>query len=213
MHENMDIGELVKCLPRPLRSLRSSSSEASLPYPSHQDLSLANTDPSLDLQSAEVGARRRHFGPNELSENIERNVKKFMGYFVGSIQFVMEGAIFLAAGLQARVDFGMVWEMLLLNAWVGFFQEYQAGAVISRMKESMAQMAVIVRDEGTRGEIVAQDLIVGDIVELSSGSIVPADGHVLPFNWNGSSSAPVLLVDQSTITGESARTGRQSGRG
>jgi H+-transporting ATPase len=208
MHEN--IGKLVESLQDPAQAPSPEATEPAPAYSSRTDSSLTNTDPSLGLLSAEAASRRRHFGPNELSENIESNLEKFLGYFIGPVQFVMEGAVLLAAGLQFWVDFGVICGMLLLNACVGFFQEYQANTVISQLKEHMALMAAVVRDGGARIEVAARDLVVGDIVELWEGCIVPADGRVLV--WNEESSAPVLLVDQSTITGESAPVEKTAGR-
>lgn len=162
-------------------------------------------DPSLGLSEQDISTLFKEFGPNILSENVENLFKKFISYFIGPIQFVMEMAIFLAAGLQYWIDFGVICAMLLLNACVGFFQEYQAGSIVSELKECMAMQAEVLRFNGTLMKISSKDLLPGDIVAIDEGCIIPADGQIISFG------TPFLLVDQSTITGESLAVEKKAG--
>ncbi|KAK9763312.1 plasma membrane H+-ATPase [Basidiobolus ranarum] len=156
---------------------------------------LLQTDPALGLTAGEVETRRKKYGLNQLSMEKENKILKFFMFFCGPIQYVMWVAACLAGGLQDWVDLGVIIGLLLLNAFVGFVQEYQAGNIIDQLKQTLALSAVAVRD-GREGEVEANTLVPGDIILVEDGSIVPADARVL-----GQDSR--LQVDQSALTGES----------
>ncbi|KAJ9644392.1 plasma membrane H+-ATPase [Knufia peltigerae] len=156
---------------------------------------MLQTDPRVGLIEPEVVARRKKYGLNQMREAKESLWLKFLGYFVGPIQFVMEAAAILAAGLQDWVDFGVICGMLLLNASVGFVQEFQAGSIVEELKKTLALKAVVLR-EGRLVEIEAPMVVPGDILQLEEGTIIPADGRVVTED-------AYLQVDQSSITGES----------
>ncbi|KAK5071912.1 plasma membrane H+-ATPase [Lithohypha guttulata] len=153
------------------------------------------TDPRFGLSDFEVNARRKKYGLNQMKEEKENLFLKFLMYFVGPIQFVMEAAAILAAGLQQYVDFGVICGLLLLNAVVGFVQEFQAGSIVEELKKTLALKAVVLR-EGRTIEIEAPMVVPGDILELEEGTIIAADGRLVSDN-------AFVQVDQSSITGES----------
>lgn len=124
-------------------------------------------------------------------------------YFVGPIQFVMEAAAVLAAGLEDWVDFGVILGLLLLNAVVGFVQEFQAGSIVEELKKTLALKAVVIRD-GRVQEIEAPQVVPGDILQIEEGTIVPADGVIVTED-------AFVQVDQSAITGESLAVDRHKG--
>lgn len=124
-------------------------------------------------------------------------------FFVGPIQFVMEAAAVLAAGLQDWVDFGVILALLLLNACVGFVQEYQAGSIVAELKKTLALKATVLRD-GQLQEIEAPDVVPGDILAVEDGTIIPADGRIVTED-------AFLQVDQSAITGESLAVDKHKG--
>jgi H+-transporting ATPase len=75
----------------------------------------------------------------------------------------MEIAALLAAGLEDWVDFGVICGILLLNAFVGWYQEKQAADVVASLKGDIAMKATVVRD-GQEQTILARELVPGDIV-------------------------------------------------
>ena len=156
---------------------------------------LLNTDTRIGLTENEVIQRRKKYGLNQMKEEKENLVLKFLGYFVGPIQFVMEAAAILAAGLEDWVDFGVICALLLLNATVGFVQEFQAGSIVDELKKTLALKAVVLRD-GRLTEVEAPMVVPGDILQVEEGTIIPADGRVVTED-------AFLQVDQSAITGES----------
>ncbi|KAH9908067.1 plasma-membrane proton-e [Xylariomycetidae sp. FL2044] len=164
---------------------------------------MLQTDTRVGLTEAEVTNRRRKYGLNQMKEEKENMILKFFGFFVGPIQFVMEAAAVLAAGLEDWVDFGVICALLLLNAAVGFIQEYQAGSIVDELKKTLALKAVVLRD-GTLKEVEAPQVVPGDILQLEEGTIIPADGRIVTDD-------AFLQVDQSAITGESLAVDKHKG--
>lgn len=91
----------------------------------------------------------------------------------------------------------------MLNAAVGFIQEYQAGSIVEELKKTLALKATVLRD-GSLQEIEAPEVVPGDILQIEEGTIVPADGRVCTED-------AYLQVDQSSITGESLAVEKHTG--
>ncbi|KAL2066567.1 hypothetical protein VTL71DRAFT_2638 [Oculimacula yallundae] len=161
------------------------------------------TDTRIGLTQDEVHARRKKYGLNQMKEAKENLFFKFLWYFVGPIQFVMEAAAILALGLRDWVDFGVICALLLLNASVGFIQEFQAGSIVDELKKTLALKAVVLRD-GQLIEIEAPEVVPGDILQIEEGTIIPADGRIVTED-------AFLQVDQSAITGESLAVDKHKG--
>jgi len=136
------------------------------------------TDIKQGLSSAEVEARRRKCGFNELTTEKENMFLKFLGYFRGPILYVMELAVLLAAGLRDWIDFGVIIGILLLNAVVGWYQEKQAADVVASLKGDIAMKAEVVRD-GQEMEIKARELVPGDILILEEGAVVAGECRLI----------------------------------
>jgi len=75
----------------------------------------------------------------------------------------------LAAGLQDWIDFGVICALLLLNAMVGFSQEYHAGNIVDSLKENLALKATVLRN-GQIIEIPSQDVVPGDVIHVDDVS-------------------------------------------
>lgn len=80
----------------------------------------------------------------------------------------MEMAALLAAGLRDWIDLGVIIGILMLNAIVGWYQEKQAADVVASLKGDIAMKAWVVRD-GQEQEVLARELVVGDIVGTIHG--------------------------------------------
>ncbi|KAJ5336721.1 uncharacterized protein N7506_004743 [Penicillium brevicompactum] len=173
--------------------------EKDTPYPSL----LMETDYHEGLTDEQVADRRKAHGRNCLTQNTTNNWIKFLSFFVGPIQFVMEAVTVLAAGLRSWIDFGIICALLLLNAIVGFVQEYHAGNIVANLRKTLALRALVVRNSDIV-EIQAEDVVIGDIVYLEDGSIVAADGSIIATN-------EIIQVDQSGITGESLAVEKAKG--
>ncbi|KAL2787144.1 E1-E2 ATPase-domain-containing protein [Aspergillus keveii] len=136
------------------------------------------TDIKQGLPSSEVPNRRRRSGWNELVSEKENPIAKILSYFRGPILYVMELAVLLAAGLEDWVDFGVIIGILCLNAAVGWYQEKQAADVVASLKGDIAMRAHVIRD-GQDHEILARELVPGDVVVVADGQVVPADSKVV----------------------------------
>lgn len=130
------------------------------------------------VTEADVHKRRSMFGFNELESPSENLFIKFLGFFRGPILYVMELAVALAGGLREWIDFGVIIAILLLNAFVGWYQEKQAGDIVAQLKAGIALRATVVRD-GQEHEVEARELVPGDIVVVEDGKTIPCDGRVL----------------------------------
>ncbi|EEA22919.1 plasma membrane H+-ATPase [Talaromyces marneffei ATCC 18224] len=163
---------------------------------SHVPLEELQTNTHTGLTDTEVASRRKKYGLNQMrKEEKQLPIVKFLMFFVGPIQFVMEAAAVLAAGLQDWVDLGVICGLLLLNAVVGFVQEYQAGSIVDELKKTLALKAAVFRNSRVV-EVAASEVVPGDIIHIEEGTIIPADGKIM-------TEGAFIQIDQSAITGES----------
>ncbi|GES57636.1 plasma membrane ATPase 2 [Aspergillus terreus] len=136
------------------------------------------TDMRQGLRSSDIEPRRKRTGYNELTTEKTNFFIQFIGYFRGPILYVMELAVLLAAGLRDWIDFGVIIGILMLNAVVGWYQEKQAADVVASLKGDIAMKAIVIRD-GQEQEILARELVTGDIVVIEEGTVVPADVRLI----------------------------------
>ena len=171
----------------------------SLPLSQLQSALRASRD---GLSQAEAGRRLEQYGYNEISENRVSLIRRFLIYFWGPIPWMIEAAAILSALVQHWPDFCIILALLLANAGVGFWEEYQAGNAISALKSSLALRARTRRD--TRWiSVPAREVVPGDIIRIRLGDIVPADVRLLE--------GDPVEADQSALTGESLPVTRKSG--
>jgi H+-transporting ATPase len=146
------------------------------------------------LSSSEVDSKRPLFGFNEIPEEKRNPILKFLSFFWGPIPWMIEIAIFLSALDKHWNDVIVISVLLLINAIVGFWQEYQAGNTIEALKKSLANQARVKRD-GSWIVLPARELLPGDLIRIRLGDIIPADAKLLD--------GDPLQIDQSALTGES----------
>ena len=145
------------------------------------------------LTAAEARARLAEFGPNAISEEVTPRWRSFGAKLWGPVPWLLEAAIVLQLGLGARLEAALIGGLLLFNALLGFVQEGRANAALAALKKRLAPTALARRD-GEWLRLAAAELVPGDAIRLPLGAIVPADARIV----SGS-----VLVDQSTLTGES----------
>jgi len=159
-----------------------------------------NTD-AQGLSSEEVQRRLEEYGPNSLEENEESIILKFLSYFWGPIPWMIEVAGVLSAIVHHWTDLGIILALLVFNALVGFFQEYQASNAIDALKEKLALQARALRN-GEWQKVDANTLVPGDMIKVKMGDIIPADAKLVDGDY--------LSVDQSALTGESLPVNKES---
>ncbi|MFA5157160.1 MAG: plasma-membrane proton-efflux P-type ATPase [Candidatus Omnitrophota bacterium] len=156
----------------------------------------------LGLSQQEAQNRINQYGYNELAEKKVNPMLKFLSYFWGPIPWMIEAAVILSALLRHWADFYIIAALLLINAVVGFWEEFQAGNTIDALKAKLAIKARVMRD-GVWKMIAARELVPGDFIRLRIGEIIPADAVL--------STGDSIEVDQSALTGESLPVERKSG--
>lgn len=154
------------------------------------------------LSEDEAQKRLSQYGPNEIEEKKTSPLLKFLGYFWGPIPWMIEAAVILSALVRHWPDFFIILVLLLTNAVVGFWEEYQAGNAIEALKSRLAIRARVLRN-GKWGTMPARELVPGDVIRLRLGDIVPADARLL--------AGDPMEVDQSALTGESLPVTRKTG--
>jgi H+-transporting ATPase len=174
-----------------------------------EDISIEDLEKQLNvsldgLTQMEVQRRLEKYGPNTLEEKKFNPILEFLSYFWGPIPWMIEVAALLSAIVQHWVDLIIIVVLLLFNAIVGFWQEYQAANAVDALKKQLALKARAKRD-GEWVEVDANQLVPGDLVRLRLGDIVPADVKLVEGDY--------LSVDQSALTGESLPVEKESGEG
>jgi H+-transporting ATPase len=154
------------------------------------------------LTQAEAEKRLAQYGPNEIEEKKTNLILKFLSYFWGPIPWMIEAAVILSGVVGHWPDFFIILVLLVSNAFVGFWEEREAGNAIEALKAKLAVKARVKRD-GKWINPAARDLVPGDVIRLRLGDIVPADARLLD--------GDEVEVDQSALTGESLPATRKPG--
>jgi H+-transporting ATPase len=157
---------------------------------------------SEGLNHKQVEQRLAKYGYNELIEKKANPILKFLSYFWGPIPIMIIVAAALSGILRHWPDLGVILALLIVNAVVGFREEYQASNTIEALKEKLAVKARVKRG-GSWQTIPARELVPGDVVRLRIGEIIPADAKLLE--------GDPIQVDQSALTGESLPVEKKAG--
>jgi len=154
-----------------------------------------DTDPGSGLSSEEAAHRLKERGPNELEDRGGRSPWSILWeQFTSTMIVILVVAAVASALLGDYEDSIAIAVILVLNAALGFAQEYRAERAMAALKR-MSAPTVKVRREGHVREVSAKELVPGDVVLLEAGNLVPADGRLLE--------ATNLRVQESALTGES----------
>ncbi|MFW9895776.1 MAG: plasma-membrane proton-efflux P-type ATPase [Candidatus Thorarchaeota archaeon] len=146
------------------------------------------------LSDKEVEERIAKYGRNEIPEKKVRPIVKFLKNFWGPIPWMIEIATVLSMIIAEWDDFIIILAMLLINSVVRFWEENKADNAIELLKEKLALRAEVLRN-GEWVESEASTLVLGDIVHIKLGDIIPADIKLIKGEY--------LTLDESVLTGES----------
>lgn len=149
----------------------------------------------MGLGSAEVIERRRQYGENSLpAEKVTSAWAILLAQFKSPLVYI----ILVAAGVSLVVgeygDFGIIMAVVVIDTVLGFIQEYQAQRTYTALKSLLKPTTTVIRD-GQRQEVQVRELVPGDLVLLSPGEHVPADGEIVE--------SIKLMVDEAILSGES----------
>ena len=147
------------------------------------------------LPNDDVSRRIEEYGPNRLAVGKKASrLKILIHQFQSPLIYILLIAAVVTVFLDEYIDTGVIMAVVILNAIIGYIQEFKAEESIGALKKLTVPKARVLRD-GTEKEIDSDDLVPGDIVLLSSGSKVPADLRLFR--------VIELRVDESLLTGES----------
>lgn len=147
------------------------------------------------LSSEEAQKRFAEYGPNEL---VEKKKKSPFLMFLDQFKDFMIVVLILAAIISGVIgepkDTIAIIVIVMLNAVIGFVQEYRAEKALAALKKMASPLALVLRD-GVPVNISASELVPGDIVVLEAGKVVPADMRLIEVQQ--------LKAEEAVLTGES----------
>jgi Ca2+-transporting ATPase len=169
------------------------------------------------LSAEKVELKRREFGYNELRERKRASALQiFLSQFRNTFVIMLVIAIIISALLgwyetqilhdarltiETFVDGIAIGAIVMLNAIVGFVQEYRSEKAIEALKKLTTPKARVIR-EGKEMQVPARELVPGDILLLEAGDRIPADGRLLEI--------VDLSIDESVLTGESTAVSKNT---
>lgn len=152
------------------------------------------------LGQTEVARRQQKYGPNLLPERGATPVWRIvLRQFASPLIYILVAAAIVSAVIGDLKDASFIAAVLTLNAMIGTYQEWQAERSSHALKKLLRMHAQAERDGEIR-EIMADEVVPGDVLWLESGNRVPADIRLL--------SSYGLEVDESLLTGESLAVGK-----
>ena len=155
------------------------------------------------LSSAEAASRLERYGLNELVEKRKRTLfAMFLDQFKDFMIIVLIAAAVISGVLGEMADTIAIIVIVVLNAALGFSQEYRAEKAMAALKKMAASLATVIRD-GVPASLPAAQLIPGDLVVVEAGNVVPADLRM--------TEAAKLRIEEAALTGESVPAEKQAG--
>jgi len=161
----------------------------------HEVLLLLETDVTQGLTAAQVRERRERFGPNVLPPNRSHGpLIRFLLQFHNPLVYVLLAAALATIIIGHAIDAAVILAVVLVNAVIGFIQEWRAGRALEALALATLTEATVIR-AGVTSHLDSTDLVPGDVVLLDAGDRVPADLRLVRMSS--------LRVDESALTGES----------
>lgn len=147
------------------------------------------------LSNNEAKSRLIKYGKNEIKQIYKLNpflilIQQFKSVFI----LILFAAALFSLFIQHYVDFAVISAIIMINSFVGFFQQYKAEKTISELKEMLVPKVKVMRKNKLQ-EISANELVPGDVMIISEGDKVMADCRLLYVND--------LQTNEAVLTGES----------
>src|SRR5699024_6608202 len=151
--------------------------------------------PKKGLNQKQVDKRQKQFGPNLLQSSSKEPLwVLFMKQFQDFMVIVLLAATLVAGMLGEYIDALAIMVIVLLNGFIGFFQEQKAEKSLEKLKELSAPQIRVLRHQEWK-TIPSEEAVVGDVIRISTGDRIPADIRIVQSND--------LETEESTLTGES----------
>lgn len=147
------------------------------------------------LRNADAKERIKEHGYNQLKKKTSwRWIKLLWEQFNNPLVWILLTAAALACAFQEYRDVTIILMIVIVNAAMGFFQEFKAERIIAKIQRLTTDNAIVIRD-GEKKEVNAKELVPGDIAIVASGDRIPADGYLLE--------SYDLFINDFIFTGES----------
>jgi len=160
------------------------------------------TNPHSGLSAAAAAKRLAHYGPNSLQEKSARPTwRMLLDQFTDFMIIVLIAAAIISGIVGDVQDTIAIIVIIILNAAIGFVQEYRAEQAMAALKRMSEAGARVLRD-GHIIDVGAAELVPGDVVLLEAGNVIPADLRIIE--------AARLKIDESALTGESVAIEKQT---
>jgi P-type Mg2+ transporter len=169
--------------------------------PAEEAIKDLGTDIKHGLKSAEINARLKQFGYNQIEAKETKWWNILIRQFSSSFVYLLVGAAILAFILREFIDGMMIVIFVAINSGLGFYQEYKSEKTLKLLKNLIVSRAKVRRD-GKEFQIDSKELVPGDIILLSAGDLVQADARIIKSNS--------LKCDESVLTGESCSVEKMS---
>ena len=165
-------------------------------------LSELGTDAERGLADGESERRLTADGPNLLSaDGGPSPVRLFLGQFNDVLSWLLLAAAAVSGILLGDwLESGVILAIVILNAAIGFYQEYQAESALAALRDMAAPEALVVRG-GDERRVPAAGIVVGDLIVLEAGDRIPADARLV--------SEIHMAADEAPLTGESFPVNKQ----
>ncbi|MDQ2074164.1 calcium-translocating P-type ATPase, PMCA-type [Haloarcula sp. H-GB4] len=176
-------------------------SEAAHTQPTTDVLSGLDSE-SDGLSASEARNRLSRHGENEITQGSKRTPLDIaVAQFDSALIWVLVAAAILSVWAGNAVDAVLIAVIVVGNGLFGFVQDYRAEDTLESLRELTAPTATVRRD-GQSVAVDATELVPGDVVELESGDVVPADGRLID--------CQSLEVDEAALTGESTPVAKET---
>jgi len=168
-----------------------------------ESLQKMGVNPSEGLSGPEVEKRLQEYGKNKLQEQKRKSIFRiFFEQLNDALIYVLFAAVGITFFMGEYTDGIIILIVILINAFLGLFQEVRANNAIDALR-NLSHPKAIVRREGKVLEIDSELLVPGDIVMLEAGRYIPADLRLIE--------SANLQIDESALTGESVAAEKDAG--
>jgi H+-transporting ATPase len=156
---------------------------------------------STGLSDDEVKQRQIRYGLNEVVEKNKPMLLLFLKHFWGLPSIMLESTILVSFLLHKYIDVYLIGGLMLFNAIIGFVQESKAAKTVQALKQSLQVLVRVLRNAIWQ-QVLANQLVPGDIIRVRTGDFMTADAKI---------TYGVAGADQSALTGETMLVSKKEG--
>ena len=147
------------------------------------------------LSESEVKSRIKKFGLNEIEKSKKIHpIFKFLSFLIDPLSIILIIAALISGLTGSFKNFIVIIIMVFAGGILKFYQEFKSGKAAEAIAKRLAIRSTVLRNN-KKQEILSKEIVIGDIVFLSAGDIVPADGKII--------SCDDFFINESSLTGES----------